>query len=61
LSSESVYIERAFQEILEVARRCRLTAYDASYLDLAMRMSLALATVDGSLRHAARTTGVSLA
>lgn len=56
-----MYIERAFQEILEVARRCRLTAYDASYRDLAMRMSLALATVDGSLRRAARTTGVILA
>ncbi len=52
-------IARAF--VMEVARRHRLSAYDASYLDLAMRESLALATVDASLRHAARATGVSLA
>ena len=50
---------RAFGEVIEVARRLRLSA--ASYLDLAMRRSLALATVDASMRHAARATGVSLA
>lgn len=52
---------RIFGSILEVARQHRLSAYDASYLDLAMRQSLALATVDASLRRAARVTGVGLA
>ncbi|MGH8010964.1 MAG: type II toxin-antitoxin system VapC family toxin, partial [Candidatus Binataceae bacterium] len=31
---------RAFAQVLEVARRYRLTAYDATYLDLAMREAL---------------------
>lgn len=50
---------RAFKEVLEI-RHHRLSAYDASYLDLAMREALPLATVDGPLRTAARTAGVKL-
>jgi predicted nucleic acid-binding protein len=53
--------ERAFKEVLETARYHQLSAYDASYLDLAMREALPLATVDRALRRAARTAGVSLA
>ncbi|MGD0075395.1 MAG: type II toxin-antitoxin system VapC family toxin [Candidatus Binataceae bacterium] len=58
---EPVGAERAFCEVLEAARRYRLSAYDASYLDLAMRETLPLATVDGQLRNAARAAGVRLA
>ncbi len=53
--------QRAFKEVLEISRHHRLSAYDASYLDLAMREALPLATVDGSLRTAARAAGVKLA
>lgn len=53
--------ERAFNQVLEAARRYRLSAYDASYLDLAMREALPLATIDASLRNAARAAGVGLA
>jgi predicted nucleic acid-binding protein len=43
-----------------VARKCDLAAYDASYLDLAMRQDLPLATSDGPLKRAAAACGVKL-
>ncbi len=46
--------------LLGLARKHHLTAYDATYLDLAVRTSAALATLDRSLAHAARTEGVRL-
>jgi predicted nucleic acid-binding protein len=50
--------ERARQEVLELARRERLTSYDAAYLELAMREGLPLATLDQQLRDAAARAGV---
>ena len=40
--------------ILRLARTYRLTVYDASYLDLALREGIPLATLDGALSAAAR-------
>jgi predicted nucleic acid-binding protein len=37
-----------------------LTVYDATYLELALRLSLPLATLDGDLRKAAEREGVPL-
>jgi predicted nucleic acid-binding protein len=54
-------IQDVFSLVLEAARRYRLSAYDASYLELAMREALPLATGDGALRNAARAAGVRLA
>jgi predicted nucleic acid-binding protein len=51
---------RAFQEVLEVARAERLTAYDAAYLELAVRRSVPLATKDRDLAKACRRCGVPL-
>ena len=45
---------RAFREILALARSESLTVYDASYLELAMRHDIALATQDQALILAAR-------
>jgi predicted nucleic acid-binding protein len=45
---------------LHFADRFRLTLYDASYLELAHRRSLPLATLDEELRAAGRTLGVPL-
>lgn len=58
---ERIGAQRAFSEVVDTARARRLSAYDASYLDLAMREALPLATVDRSLRAAARASGVLLA
>jgi len=46
--------------ILNLAKRHRLTAYDAAYLELAQRTGLPLATLDGDLRKAAATAGTQL-
>jgi predicted nucleic acid-binding protein len=47
--------------VMDLARRHRLTVYDAAYLELAMRERLPLATFDGELMAAARAEGVALA
>jgi len=41
-------------ELLTLARRHRLSVYDAAYLELARRQGLALATLDTELARAAR-------
>ena len=51
----------AWSETLAIANRFGLTAYDAAYLELAMRRRLPLATLDRRLGGAARDAGVSCA
>jgi predicted nucleic acid-binding protein len=50
---------RAQTETLNLARRYRLSAYDASYLELALRRSLPIATLDADLLVAANLAGVT--
>jgi predicted nucleic acid-binding protein len=50
--------EKAMKDLLGLARAHNLSSYDASYLDLAMRKGLPLATLDGKLRKAAESTNV---
>jgi predicted nucleic acid-binding protein len=45
---------------LALARRYRLTFYDAAYLELAQREGMPLATLDQELAIAARAEGVTL-
>lgn len=52
--------ERMFGEIFRLARQHALSTYDASYLDLALRMDFPLATQDKALRRAAGKCGVDL-
>ena len=51
---------RAFGRVLDLAREERLTAYDAAYLELAMRLGIPLASKDGDLCDAAERLGVSV-
>jgi predicted nucleic acid-binding protein len=51
---------RVFAEILSLADDTGLSTYDASYLDLAMREGLPLASLDKSLRKASRNCRVSI-
>ncbi|MBI5101835.1 MAG: type II toxin-antitoxin system VapC family toxin [Nitrospirae bacterium] len=48
----------ALSDILQLARRYRISAYDASYLELALRLGLPLATLDEDLQKAAKKAGV---
>ncbi|HET6804445.1 MAG TPA: type II toxin-antitoxin system VapC family toxin [Frateuria sp.] len=51
---------QVFDTLLHLMRTHRLTAYDATYLELALRRGLPLATSDGALRRAAQASGVEL-
>jgi predicted nucleic acid-binding protein len=48
---------RAWSDTLSLARTHGLSAYDAAYLELAVRQGLPLATLDEPLRAALRTVG----
>ncbi len=48
------------QEILDLSEKYHLTAYDAAYLELALREGLPLATLDKDLTKAAQAAGVRL-
>jgi predicted nucleic acid-binding protein len=51
---------RVLVSVFPLAREQRLSAYDASYLELAMRLGLPLATLDTTLQRAAKGLGVKL-
>ena len=46
--------ERMLKEIFSLARGAKLSSYDASYLDLAVRLGLPIATLDKNLIRAAK-------
>lgn len=48
----------ALSDTLQLARRYKLSAYNASYLELALRTGLPLATLDEDLQKAAKKAGV---
>ena len=50
----------AWGATLKLAERHKLTVYDAAYLELALRRSHSLATLDGELRAAAAVENVTL-
>jgi predicted nucleic acid-binding protein len=50
----------AWSTTLQLADRHALTLYDAAYLELALRLSLPLATLDQELRAAAKQAGLAL-
>jgi predicted nucleic acid-binding protein len=58
ISLHDVPLSLAFGSIAGLAAAQHLTAYDAAYLDLAMRQGLSLATQDENLRAAADRMGV---
>jgi predicted nucleic acid-binding protein len=51
---------RALGRVLDLARAERLTAYDAAYLELAMRLGIPLASKDADLCDAAERLGVTV-
>lgn len=51
---------RVLDRVLPVSRDHKLSVYDATYLELAMRLSLPLATLDRQLAAAARGAGIKV-
>ena len=51
---------RAWADTMHLARAHNLSAYDATYLELAIRLGLPLACLDGKLKMAAAAVGVPL-
>lgn len=62
LSAFDIEVDRAPSEssLLSLSRAHALTVYDASYLELARRQRISLATLDRRLRAAAEAAGVAL-
>ena len=60
LKIEVVHVDRQriFETVVDAAMANNLSAYDACYLELAMREGVALATLDSKLRTVARNLGV---
>lgn len=58
ITVDAATFSHALSDTLHLARRYRLSAYDASYLELALREGLPLATLDGDLQKAAKRAGV---
>jgi predicted nucleic acid-binding protein len=46
--------------VLPLAREYGLSAHDAAYLELAIRLGAPLATLDGKLRKAAQKAGIGV-
>lgn len=55
---DAATFSHALSHTLQLARRYKLSAYDASYLELALRLGLPLATLDEDLQKAAKRAGV---
>lgn len=53
-------LEWAVGPILNLARAQGLSAYDAAYVELALRLGLPLATQDARMRQAAANLGISI-
>ena len=51
---------QTFSRIINIARTYKLSSYDASYLELAMREGVPLATLDNDLRKAAKKAQVEI-
>ena len=52
--------ENSMKDLLALGRSSRLSSYDATYIDLAMRNSCPLATLDKKLIEASREIDVSI-
>jgi predicted nucleic acid-binding protein len=52
--------QKAFSDVIHLARAQRVTAYDAAYLELASRQGLPIATLDDKIKNAANRLAVTL-
>lgn len=60
ITVENSQPHKTMNELLSLGRANHLSSYDACYLDLAIRRSIPIATLDKRLIDAAKATGVPL-
>ena len=60
IHEESRPVDANVSNLLPLAREYGLSAYDASYLDVALRHGAPLATLDSGLEKAGRSAGVEI-
>ena len=60
ISVDEETVAHAWADTMHLARAHNLSSYDASYLELAIRLGLPLAAQDGKLKTAAEAVGVPL-
>ena len=60
IATDQATMSYALSDTLNLARRYKLSAYDAAYLELALRAGLPLATLDADLAKAATSAGVPI-
>lgn len=58
IEADTATFAYALSNTLQLARRYKLSAYDASYLELALRSGLPLATLDEDLQKAVKKAGL---
>ena len=58
IEADTATFHHALSDTLQLARRYQLSAYDASYLELALRQGIPLATLDEDLQKAAKKAGI---
>ncbi|AOU97769.1 twitching motility protein PilT [Acidihalobacter yilgarnensis] len=60
ISVDQATAAQALGDTLNLARRYKLSSYDAAYLELSLRTGLPLATLDADLEKATTAAGVSI-
>lgn len=62
LSRLQIEVDRAADDavLIGLARRHQLSAYDAAYLELALRQDVPLATLDTAMARAAKAEGINM-
>lgn len=60
INIDPVSTDRVWSAVLDLADTYRISAYDAMYLELALRLRLPLATLDRELAAAAQASGVEV-
>ena len=60
IEADTATFHHTLTDTLQLARRYKLSAYDASYLELALRLGIPLATLDKDLQKAAKKSGLKI-
>ena len=60
ITVDSSPVEQLWEQTLHLARKFKISVYDATYLELAIRQNIVLATLDTDLARAARQSKTPL-